>query len=633
MIERLFLTVLSVSLWSCGFIILLRLLLPLLRQRYNAWWRCLVWVLLTIRLLVPFTLQIAPVPLSAAAVLSAGSAGEDLKDEGLQGETRFLVVPPEAEQEARLTGAGDEARLENHRTGVPQWPEISAAAASRNLFLAVPAAAYIWLCGALIFFLIQSVFYLRFSRSVRRLRIPASDPVRECWNRICSDVSVQRTPSLYVCRAVETPVIVGAFRPALLLPHEDYSEAELNCIFRHELVHIRRGDLWYKLAILLANGIHWFNPAVYLMAAEAGKDIEMACDEEAVQGFGKAERECYGSSLIRALPVKRRMDLMMTTNFGSAKETMKMRLGAIYDGRQRSRGWLGLCLMMGMIVMLGTALPLPAVAAQEDSLKMVTELPLKRLPHLFQADDGSVNRLQCGPYALLAGTEYTLTVSWQEGGDAVLNCIGIGEDAQQNGISSQYTVTSGKPLQFTVAEDGYYFTEIPKGVVRTGIRYELKQSVVVAGSVVINFVEMLYNDDGSPYLHDSITNNSGGDIKEYKRGMMAFDKDGNPLQMRWNPFSDAPRSHYFLYDWGTEDIRNGTVHEVSGGWSMDDAEEPVNDTEAIAYALYCFKEITFTDGTVWVNPDYRKWLDTYQDKKVNPELLKEYYPYSVSVIE
>lgn len=57
----------------------------------------------------------------------------------------------------------------------------------------------------------------------------------------------------------------------------------------------------------------------------------------------------------------------------------------------------------------------------------------------------------------------------------------------------------------------------------------------------------------------------------------------------------------------------------------------MNDTDSLAYAIYCFKQITFDDGTTWENPQYQQWLDTYQNKTISPKALQGYYPYSVAV--
>ena len=87
---------------------------------------------------------------------------------------------------------------------------------------------------------------------------------------------------------------LGLLRPVIVLPPE-VPEADLPLILRHELCHIRRRDLWYKGVMLLANAVHWFNPLVWRMAGQAGRDLELYCDEAVVEGQDSGFRRRYGT--------------------------------------------------------------------------------------------------------------------------------------------------------------------------------------------------------------------------------------------------------------------------------------------------------------------------------------------------
>ena len=67
-------------------------------------------------------------------------------------------------------------------------------------------------------------------------------------------------------------MVTGFFQTVLLLPREDYSEQELEMIIRHELVHYKRHDIAYKMLLMFAVAVHWFNPLVWIMTQEANKD-------------------------------------------------------------------------------------------------------------------------------------------------------------------------------------------------------------------------------------------------------------------------------------------------------------------------------------------------------------------------
>ena len=94
---------------------------------------------------------------------------------------------------------------------------------------------------------------------------------------------------------------VGVLQPRLLLPRGDYGEEELTFILRHELTHIHRRDLWYKLVLLLAQTVHWFNPLVWLMVRQAEADIELTCDDAVMAGRDGGDRRAYSEALLKSL--------------------------------------------------------------------------------------------------------------------------------------------------------------------------------------------------------------------------------------------------------------------------------------------------------------------------------------------
>ena len=93
---------------------------------------------------------------------------------------------------------------------------------------------------------------------------------------------------------------------ALYLPDEALSEQEALFVFRHELTHLKRGDLWLKLLLTAARAVHWFNPLVYLMARFAQEDIELACDDAVVRGMDGAQRRAYGETILRSAVARAR---------------------------------------------------------------------------------------------------------------------------------------------------------------------------------------------------------------------------------------------------------------------------------------------------------------------------------------
>lgn len=143
-------------------------------------------------------------------------------------------------------------------------------------------------------------------------------------------------------------------------------------------------------------------------------------------------------------------------------------------------------------------------------------------------------------------------------------------------------------------------------------------------TVVYDSVELrrYEGEDGHSYLHEVKTNNTTKKITEYQVGILAFDQDGNPLEISW--LSEDQPNYYHLAIDDVNEIAPGKTFDEIGGWSLKESD---SSTTKIAYSLFCDKQITFEDGTVWENPDFENWLSTYQGKKVDVDILKNYYPY------
>ena len=108
--------------------------------------------------------------------------------------------------------------------------------------------------------------------------------------------------AIKTCGAVASPMAYGLLRPVILLPENtDWAdENQLTCVLTHEYVHIRRGDLGWKLLLTVALCLHWFNPLVWLMYIRANQDLELACDETVVRILGMDNRKNYVYALIAA---------------------------------------------------------------------------------------------------------------------------------------------------------------------------------------------------------------------------------------------------------------------------------------------------------------------------------------------
>lgn len=157
-------------------------------------------------------------------------------------------------------------------------------------------------------------------------------------------------------------------------------------------------------------------------------------------------------------------------------------------------------------------------------------------------------------------------------------------------------------------------------------------------SIVHESADILHYEDGSPYIHDILTNHTDQTIVETQYGMLAYDENGSPLKLYWNFLDSSTESSFENMVRTEEHLPTGQTEEYRGGWSLYDGEimesfPAVGDGRAnqVVYSLICLKQVVFEDGTVWNNPDYENWLNTCAGKEMNVNELQNYYPHEYRV--
>ena len=109
--------------------------------------------------------------------------------------------------------------------------------------------------------------------------------------------SMQLNGNVYLCDYIETPFILGVFRPKIYLPSSMDPDAASH-VLAHERAHLKRKDHWWKPLGFVLLSIHWFNPVLWLAYVLLCRDIEAACDERVVKTLEPQERKAYSEALL-----------------------------------------------------------------------------------------------------------------------------------------------------------------------------------------------------------------------------------------------------------------------------------------------------------------------------------------------
>lgn len=190
-------------------------------------------------------------------------------------------------------------------THVSTVPPIAASQPSSVPF-AIPApptwqlvVAALWTAGVLL----MGWWTLRGWRATHRLldeSEPCSDPILiQALALAAKAQGFHSAPVLRFSSQIDSPQLVGPFRPVLLLPAQSrLTRDELHLALTHELIHLRRGDLWWGLVPVLARLLFFFHPLIHLAMREYCITREAACDATVIASDGSRRHE-YGRLLLR----------------------------------------------------------------------------------------------------------------------------------------------------------------------------------------------------------------------------------------------------------------------------------------------------------------------------------------------
>jgi beta-lactamase regulating signal transducer with metallopeptidase domain len=370
--------------------LVIALLLRCLGERLAPKWRCVVWGLVVVRLLVVAT------PASPFSAFNLARSHPQLEkrvaatDENTVSSSRPLQDDP---TNGRAVGPQEiEPRSAQVAMGQPTIParQIDAPPATstgmiRNAAERTPlldsifanlsirqVLSSLWLAGCLVV-----VFHLSGTAIVLRRRLAACRPVTDAavlqlLETVRLRMGLKRAPALIVTPASISPSIVGAWRPRIVLPEFLVAEATdpaLRHVLAHELAHLRRGDLWTNWLLLAARALHWFNPLAWWVVRQMQAEREMACDELALFALGEADHSAYARTIVDLAAgfVPYSLAPGMIGLF-SSKRRLKSRVERLVRSSPvKPLGWVVAAGMLVALALIGLTDALPTATAEPRS--------------------------------------------------------------------------------------------------------------------------------------------------------------------------------------------------------------------------------------------------------------------------
>ena len=258
---------------TASYLVLAVVIARALLKKAPKWITCLLWAMVGFRLICPFTIESALSLIPGTQTITANETS---------------VIKPFTVQSgiAGIDTSVNEFLGDKYAEGVT---------VPTNTFADVTTVlSVIWLVGLICMLIYGFISYIRLRKRV--------------------GVSLLFKDNIYYCDNIDTPFILGFFKPKIYVP-SGISEEQTGYITLHEKAHLKRKDhLWKPLGFLLLS-VYWFNPVMWVAYILLCRDIESACDEKVIKNMDNSEKKNYSETLV-SCSVQRRMVMACPLAFG-----------------------------------------------------------------------------------------------------------------------------------------------------------------------------------------------------------------------------------------------------------------------------------------------------------------------------
>jgi TonB family protein len=235
-----------------------------------------------------------------------------------------------------------------------------------------------WFFGTVLF-LCRLLFAHRQHRD--SLHLGAIDKRNNSFTDVFAQLKYHKNLSLKVSANNSGPFIGGLLKPYIVLPTcftKRFNPEQQKLVIKHELTHLRRGDLLWNLLAQIVVALFWFNPLSFVAYKQFRQCQELACDQSVLENCEKSTRISYGTAML--LCTEQNMEMSLNhLNYGS-KNTMQERIEQLKQHKPQPL-WRGLT---AAGLMLTIVMSVNLVSAKgTDKAKLEPESPIIRIEPIY----------------------------------------------------------------------------------------------------------------------------------------------------------------------------------------------------------------------------------------------------------
>ena len=324
---------LSLSVSGALLLLLILGLKPLYKNKFSKRWQYYIWIVVALRFLLPFTPDTTII----------GSLFEKFDTTAI---TNEIPTNPNVPVPAD-TGNSKAEPIQTNR-------EITTAAMREPVDKYV-CLFFIWSALALVLFVRKVTVYQGFIQYIKAGNKEVSDiKILNLLSDCEEKLNIKTRVELSCNPLIASPMLIGFFRPRIILPVGEWEDKELSYIFVHELIHYKQRDMFYKWLIQIVVCVHWFNPFVYLLEKEVNKSCELSCDEKVISVLDDTARREYGDILISFLKSNNLYkSSLASVTLTEGAEQLKERLGAIMNFKSKTKTIRVLTVILTLFILSG----------------------------------------------------------------------------------------------------------------------------------------------------------------------------------------------------------------------------------------------------------------------------------------
>jgi bla regulator protein BlaR1 len=200
------------------------------------------------------------------------------------------------------------------------------------------ALLLIWFVGAMVFAGWHFYCYRRFSKQLRTDSFPVPDDTAAVLLSSCkAPLRIPGDVKLMLNPKIKSPMLVGLRYPMILLPTSNMQEIDLKLVLTHELIHLKRKDLWVKMLALLAGTVHWVNPLAHVLRKDVSTWGELSCDEALASKMSHEERKLYGEAILNTLDNHSGMNTAFCSSLCESTKHIERRLTMLLNVKKMKK--------------------------------------------------------------------------------------------------------------------------------------------------------------------------------------------------------------------------------------------------------------------------------------------------------